>query len=118
MSNYIYILYNYVDIHLIKCNYYISQIQFYLGMFLALGSKIIQFIVLNIQEAKSMGKNYLRKTRESMLMSKTELARQANISPITISRIEKNMPCRLETQRKILLALGLKPADKHKIFKE
>ena len=53
-----------------------------------------------------------------MLMSKAELARQANVSPITISRIEKNMPCRMETQRKILEALGLKPADKHKIFKD
>jgi DNA-binding XRE family transcriptional regulator len=63
-----------------------------------------------------MGKNKLKKTRESLLMSKAELARQANVSPITISRIEKNMPCRMETQRKILEALGLKPADKHKIF--
>ena len=53
-----------------------------------------------------------------MLMSKTELARQANVSPITVSRIEKGMPCRMETKRKILLALGLKPADKNKIFKD
>ena len=109
---------NYVDIHLIRCNHYISHIQFYLGRCFTSGSKIIQFIVLNIQEAKYMGENYLKKTRESMLMSKAELARHANLSPITISRIEKNMPCRLDTQRKILLALGLKPADKHKIFKE
>jgi len=74
--------------------------------------------VLSIREAKSMGKNKLKETRESMLMSKAELARHANVSPITISRIEKNMPCRMETQRKILLALGLKPTDKHKIFKD
>ena len=53
-----------------------------------------------------------------MLMSKAELARQANVSPITITRIEKNLPCRMETQRKILLALGLRPADKQKIFKD
>jgi len=65
-----------------------------------------------------MGRNKLREIRESMLMSKAELARQANVSPITITRIEKNMPCRMETQRKILLALGLQPADKHKIFKD
>jgi len=65
-----------------------------------------------------MDKNKLKETRESLLMSKAELARQANISPITISRIEKNLPCRLETQRKILEALGLTPADKHKIFKD
>ena len=36
-----------------------------------------------------MGKNNLKETRESMLMSKAELARQANVSPITITRIEK-----------------------------
>ena len=65
-----------------------------------------------------MGKNKLKETRESLLLSKAELARQANVSPITISRIEKNMPCRMETQRKILLALGLQPADKQKIFKD
>jgi DNA-binding XRE family transcriptional regulator len=65
-----------------------------------------------------MGTNSLKKTRESMLMSKAELARMANVSPITITRIEKGMPCRMDTKRKILLALGLKPADKNKIFKD
>ena len=65
-----------------------------------------------------MSTNSLKKTRESMLMSKAELARMANVSPITITRIEKGMPCRMDTKRKILLALGLKPADKHKIFKD
>lgn len=65
-----------------------------------------------------MAKNSLKKTRESLLMSKAELARQANVSPITISRIEKGMPCRLETKRKILLALGLKVSDKNKLFKD
>jgi DNA-binding XRE family transcriptional regulator len=78
----------------------------------------VQLLMLGNREAKSMGRNKLKETRESMLMSKAELARQANVSPITINRIEKNMPCRMETQRKILLALGLKPADKHKIFKD
>jgi hypothetical protein len=28
------------------------------------------------------------------------------------------MPCRMETQRKLLLALGLKLSDKPKIFKD
>ena len=51
-----------------------------------------------------------------MLMSKTELARKADVSPITIARIEKGMPCRMETQRKILLALGFNLSDKEKIF--
>jgi len=74
--------------------------------------------MLSYQKTKFMGKNRLKETRESMLMSKTELARQANVSPITVSRIENGMPCRMETKRKILLALGLQPADKHKIFKD
>ncbi|MBE9545842.1 MAG: helix-turn-helix transcriptional regulator [Proteobacteria bacterium] len=65
-----------------------------------------------------MSTNSLKEIRESMLMSKAELARKANISPITITRIEKGMPCRLDTKRKVLLALGLKPADKHQIFKD
>ncbi|PLX53457.1 MAG: XRE family transcriptional regulator [Desulfobacteraceae bacterium] len=60
--------------------------------------------------------NRVRKIRESLLMSKTELARKANVSPITIARIEKGMPCRLETQRKIILALGCNLSDKKKIF--
>jgi DNA-binding XRE family transcriptional regulator len=65
-----------------------------------------------------MDRNNLKTVRESLLMSKTELAKQANLSPITISRIEKGMPCRMETQRKILLALGLNLSDKPKIFKD
>jgi DNA-binding XRE family transcriptional regulator len=65
-----------------------------------------------------MAKNNLKIVREALLMSKTELAKQADLSPITISRIEKGMPCRMETQRKILLALGLKLQDKPKIFKD
>jgi DNA-binding XRE family transcriptional regulator len=60
--------------------------------------------------------NRVKKFRESLLMSKTELARKADVSPITIARIEKGMPCRLETQRKIILALGLNLSDKNKIF--
>jgi len=53
-----------------------------------------------------------------MLISKAELARKAQVSPITIDRIEKGKRCRLETKRKILLALGYKPVDKDKIFSD
>ena len=60
--------------------------------------------------------NFLKKIRESLLMSKTELARKANVSPVTIARIEKGMPCRMDTQRKIILALGFELSDKNKIF--
>ena len=63
-----------------------------------------------------MVKNSLKKIRESLLMSKSELAREANVSPITITRIEEGKPCRLETKRKILLALGYSLSDSKKIF--
>jgi DNA-binding XRE family transcriptional regulator len=65
-----------------------------------------------------MGKNALKKVREELLMSKTELARAANVSPITISRIESGLPCRMETKRKILLALGLDLSEKTRIFND
>ena len=63
-----------------------------------------------------MSKNSLRKVRESLMISKAELSRKANISSITIARIEQGMPCRMETKRKIILALGYKVLDKNKIF--
>ena len=52
------------------------------------------------------------------MMSKAELSRKANVSPITLSRIEKGMPCRMDTKRKILLALGYRLSDRDKIFKD
>lgn len=54
--------------------------------------------------------------REERLMSKAELARKAGVSPLTIGRIEKGYCCRLETMRKIILALGCPLSDKYKIF--
>jgi DNA-binding XRE family transcriptional regulator len=67
-------------------------------------------------EARKLNKNSLKEIRESLLMSKSELSRKAKISPLTISRIEQGMPCRMDTKRKILLALGLKLTDKDKVF--
>ena len=49
-------------------------------------------------------------------MSKAELARKAGLSTLTIDRVEAGRPCRLDTKRKILLALGLKVSDKDRIF--
>ena len=63
-----------------------------------------------------MGRNDLRKTREALLMSKAELARKAGVSPLTIDRVEKGMNCRMETKRKVLLALGFDLSEKHKVF--
>jgi DNA-binding XRE family transcriptional regulator len=50
------------------------------------------------------------------MISRSELARKANISPYTIARIENGMPCRMETRRKIILALGFKTSEKNKVF--
>jgi DNA-binding XRE family transcriptional regulator len=65
-----------------------------------------------------MQANNVKKYREKLLMSKAELARKANVSPLTISRIERGHPCRLETMRKLILALGYGLSDKKKIFPE
>jgi DNA-binding XRE family transcriptional regulator len=60
--------------------------------------------------------NNVQKYRESLMMSKAELARKAGLSTLTIDRIEAGRPCRLDTKRKILLALGLKVSDKDRVF--
>lgn len=62
--------------------------------------------------------NNVKKFREARMLSKTELARLAGISPLTLDRIEKGKDCRLATKRKILLALGLSIEQKHALFKQ
>ena len=62
--------------------------------------------------------NRVKEIRESLLMSKAELARKADVSPLTITRIERGYPCRMETMRKIILALDFKLADKAEVFPE
>ena len=63
-------------------------------------------------------KNNVRQIREAKMLSKSELARLAGVSPLTVDRIEKGMSCRLTTKRKILLALGLKIAQKNRVFRQ
>ncbi len=50
------------------------------------------------------------------MLSKAELARKAGLSSLTIDRVEAGRACRLDTKRKILLALGLKVSDKAQVF--
>lgn len=69
-------------------------------------------------EEVTMKKNDVKKFRESLLLSKSELARKAGLSPLTIDRIEKGEGCRPETKRKVLLALGLKLSDRDKLFRD
>lgn len=63
-------------------------------------------------------RNTLKEIRESQMLSKAELARRAGVSPLTIDRIEKGKPCRMDTKRKIILALGLKLSDRIEVFGE
>lgn len=63
-------------------------------------------------------KNRVQELRESQLMSKAELARKAGISALTIDRVEKGKDCRMDTKRKIILALGFKLSEKEKVFSE
>lgn len=60
--------------------------------------------------------NNVKKIREDQLMSKSELARKAGISTLTIDRIEKGMSCRVATMRKTILALGYNLQEKNKVF--
>jgi len=60
--------------------------------------------------------NNVKKIREERLISKMELARLAEVSPITIGRIERGESCRMETKRKIILALQLTLEDREKVF--
>jgi len=65
-----------------------------------------------------VGQNAVKQIREHVLMSKAELARKAGLSPLTIDRIEKGENCRLETKRKIILALGYSLSEKQRVFPE
>lgn len=63
-----------------------------------------------------LNRNGVEEIRKKLLLSKAELARKARVSPVTINRIEKGMGCRMETKRKIILALGYDLSDKGRIF--
>lgn len=62
--------------------------------------------------------NMVRRIRIERMMSKAELARSANLSVLTIDRVEKGFGCRVDTKRKILEALGLSLADRVRVFGE
>lgn len=62
--------------------------------------------------------NSVKVIRESRLMSKSELARKAGISVLTVGRIERGEECRMDTMRKIILALGYSLEEKTKVFQD
>src|SRR4051794_30700548 len=61
-------------------------------------------------------RNNVRKIRMERMMSKAELARRAGLSTLTVDRVERGMPCRMDTKRKILEAMGLAPSDRVMVF--
>ncbi|HKA13645.1 MAG TPA: helix-turn-helix transcriptional regulator [Myxococcota bacterium] len=63
-----------------------------------------------------MPSNNVQRFREALMMSKAELARKAGLSTLTIDRVEAGRPCRLDTKRKVLIALGLRISDKDQVF--
>ena len=62
--------------------------------------------------------NNVRRIRIERMMSKAELARRANLSVLTIDRVERGYGCRMDTKRKLLEALGLSLADRVRVFGE
>lgn len=70
------------------------------------------------QAKEKRTKNNVRKIRMERMMSKAELARRAGVSTLTIDRVENGLPCRMDTKRKILEALGLNPTDRVMVFGE
>ena len=60
--------------------------------------------------------NRVREMRENKLMTQSQLARKARVALRTIHSVEKGMNCRMDTKRKILLALGLRFEDKEMVF--
>lgn len=61
-------------------------------------------------------RNNVQRLREEQLLTKAELARRAGVSALTVSRIESGLECRVDTKRKIILALGFTPSDRRKVF--
>ena len=60
--------------------------------------------------------NRVRELRENRLMTQAQLAKKAKVALRTIHSVEKGMNCRMDTKRKILLALGMRFEDKDQVF--
>jgi DNA-binding XRE family transcriptional regulator len=75
-----------------------------------------KYWIFGAAEILSTQANPLKNFREKLFLSKAELARKAGISTLTIDRVEKGKSCRLETKRKIILALGISLTEGQKIF--
>ncbi len=61
-------------------------------------------------------RNRVRELRENRLMTQAQLAKKAKVALRTIHSVEKGMNCRMDTKRKILLALGVPFEHKGEVF--
>ena len=61
-------------------------------------------------------RNRVRELRENKLMTQAQLAKKAKVALRTIHSVEKGMNCRMDTKRKILLALGIPFENKNQVF--
>lgn len=61
-------------------------------------------------------RNRVRELRENKLMTQAQLAKKAKVALRTIHSVEKGMNCRMDTKRKILLALGVPFDQKGEVF--
>ena len=75
---------------------------------------VIVMDLMNAQEPRMP--NRVREFREDRLMTQAQLARKAKVALRTIHSVEKGMNCRMDTKRKILLALGMSFEEKDQVF--
>ncbi len=68
------------------------------------------------QQSGGRKRNRVRELREDKLMTQAQLARKARVALRTIHSVEKGMNCRMDTKRKILLALGIPFEQKGEVF--
>jgi DNA-binding XRE family transcriptional regulator len=69
------------------------------------------------QESQVLRKrNRVRELRENKLMTQAQLAKKAKVALRTIHSVEKGMNCRMDTKRKILMALGIPFDQKGEVF--
>jgi len=61
-------------------------------------------------------RNRVRELRENKLMTQAQLAKKARVALRTIHSVEKGMNCRMDTKRKILMALGIPFDQKGQVF--
>jgi DNA-binding XRE family transcriptional regulator len=70
----------------------------------------------HMDDSKPRKRNRVRELRENKLMTQAQLAKKAKVALRTIHSVEKGMNCRMDTKRKILLALGMRFEDKDQVF--